>query len=55
MLTAQNDTEQTVRQSQDPRIVGYPSRLNLYHFPPPYEIKIEQFELFALDRHDHLL
>jgi DNA primase large subunit len=52
MLTAQNDTEQTVRQSQDPRIVGYPSRLNLYHFPPPYEIKIEQFELFALDRHD---
>ena len=28
----------------------YPSRLNFYVEPPPLEITIEEFELFALDR-----
>lgn len=39
-----------VGRSFDPRVVGYPYRLNLYAIPPPYELTVEEFEEFALDR-----
>jgi DNA primase large subunit len=28
----------------------YPTRLNMYLKPPPSEVTIEEFEMFALDR-----
>ena len=40
----------TVQRSIDPRLIGYNTRLNWYSIPPPYEITLEEFELFALDR-----
>ena len=39
-----------VGRSNDPRVVGYPHRLNWYNIPPPYELTIQQFEVWALDR-----
>ena len=40
---------QVVR-SKDPRVIGYPYRLNWYSVPPPYELTLDQFETYALDR-----
>ncbi|KAJ3212908.1 hypothetical protein HK099_007632 [Clydaea vesicula] len=42
--------QQSVKIINDPRVVGYPNRVNLYTFPPPYQLNIEEFETFALDR-----
>lgn len=36
--------------SQDPRLVGYKNRINLYSVPPPYQLNVELFEKLALDR-----
>lgn len=40
----------SVNISNDPRRIGYPVRLSLYETPPPYELSIEEFETYALDR-----
>lgn len=38
------------RRTNDPRVVGYPQRLNWYDIPPPYELTMFEFEVWALDR-----
>jgi DNA primase large subunit len=36
--------------SNDPRIIGYPQRLNWYSVPPPYDLSLGEFESLALER-----
>ena len=34
----------------DPRLSSYPSTLNFYSTPPPYELTLDEFETFSIDR-----
>ncbi|TPX59518.1 hypothetical protein PhCBS80983_g02395 [Powellomyces hirtus] len=49
-LTASATNAHEVTRHNDPRLGPYPSSLNFYTVPPPYELTLMEFETYALDR-----